>query len=222
MKRITFSSIILLLFIFSSVESYSQGFGGKRLFAGYNLSMFHATAFSDYAPTGTARNYKAYDAWNVTHHLELEYVLGRLHVLGVNYFRYRTNEGLWGDSYPDYLHLNVQGYGFYYKIFSARKGSIAPIGTWWKFQLSNMHCRAVEILDPGNTDNSTRMDFRIAFGKQIPIFSGLLLNMSAETAIPISELSTGQGYLEPGGYYWERLDSYNGINVKIGLSLPLY
>lgn len=213
--------VLMFLLVFSSYVS-AQGFGGKRLIANYNFGIFHASTYSDYAETGEPRSYKLLSSWNMTHHLELDYVLGRANVVGVTYLRYRTNEGKWDNSLRDMLHLYAQGYGVYYKVFQVRKGAIAPIGTWWKFQLTKLDYRAEEILNPNNSNTADVYDFRLALGKQTVMFSRFLFNISLEAAIPLpGSWESGEGFLGQNQYS-KRFDFHNAINAKIGVALPIY
>lgn len=216
MKQIIRLLILLLFCVLFRNELPAQGFAGKRFVVGYNLGVFHAFWHRTYNKDGDARNFNLFKSWNTTHYLDLDYVFNRAHVIGVSYNQFRTNDGEWDSSSPDNFHLYGRGYGVYYKLFKAKNGSIAPIGTWWKFQFTRMFYRAEEIQNPVNVENYNNYDFRLSFGSQKVLFSNVLFNIGIEATAPIR--------IDEWDYlarYISRIDLHNGINVKIGLSLPL-
>jgi hypothetical protein len=210
---------LLATLMISGTSLHAQGFAGKRFILNYDFAVFHALQHNYFSKTGEPRELSLLRSWNKTHLFELDYVLNRSHVVGATYLRFRTNEGIEGTQ--DLLNLYAQGYGVYYKRFLGKKGAIAPIGSWWKFQVTQMHYRAVEILNRDNTGTAENYDFRFAFGRQTVLVSRVLFNLGIEFANPLP-WGWERARLEPAGFYGMRLDYHNAINVKIGLALPIY
>jgi hypothetical protein len=151
--------IIFLIIIGGTTSAQNSGYQGKKFSLHYNL--FASNAFLNPNEFG---NHGIF-SFNTLHHVDLDACIARRLTLGLSFeyihnsFSYKKTFNYEIGNYSSYFHSNsigkmeVYGIGLFLKIFT--KGSIAPLGTYVKPQLSLLFYKVY----PGNPITTSGLYF---------------------------------------------------------------
>lgn len=199
-KRINLILITLSCLGLMTVSGNAQGPGlsGKRFSTFYNLEYAGKMVYSDFDNNkgdyyneindGTPSLLKS--IINFRHNVQVEYNINRKVTIGAfgSYFR----EGF-GIVEPRLFSKNYQSfsYGIAVKLFSLKKGGLAPLGRYFSLKIFNnyniIHYRGISNIygDNFRTNETTYSSPRISvvFGKQGILTGKVLFNVAVEAGI---------------------------------------
>jgi len=213
--NLTIVSLLLTLAGHAQVPGYM----GKRLSVGYDFSFAPAIFGEGYHPPTEYHTVNL--VINTRHNFNLDYLISRDVSIGVTYKRFQTGtDAIFKVNYVDPYNYSDAGrtsadyiipmktscFGVTLKKFRfERKGSLAPLGRYFEFQLMYMSMHGEPVLDSSTNSNSNFFldaegnDFGtehmiaglFGVGRQMLYFDHLLVNTGFECGLSTAGLFNG-------------------------------